>query len=73
MAAKLGELENMKQLVSGGTDVDIKDDKGVSVIRVHLDQFQVVFCWASAPLLLQLGIRVWDVDLILVNFFADTN
>ena len=31
MAAKDGELKEVKQLVEGGTDINMKDDKGVSL------------------------------------------
>ena len=35
MAAKDGELEKVKQLVEGGTDIDMEDDKGVSLMGIH--------------------------------------
>ena len=43
MAAKLGELDKVKRLVDEGADVNIQDENEVSVIRVHLDVFDVVF------------------------------
>ena len=51
MAARDGDLEKVKQLLDG-TSIDIKDDNGVSVMRVHLDVFQVcVFSQVSVQLL----------------------
>ena len=40
MAAKLGELDKVKQLVDEGADVNIQDDNGVSAMRVYLEVFE---------------------------------
>ena len=40
MAAKLGDLDKVKQLVSEGAVVNIEDDNGVSAMRIYLEVFE---------------------------------